>query len=131
VRWRYRRKLKVRFLSPHHASVLAREPRLVSMPRILPASDLERRHSFATYLLGPGHSHYPGADGSPRHQNHDDLHAFSQQRASGSPEPLRSIVIVRRLIGGSANQSWNCSDLADDLPAARDLLEGLRTTWRV
>jgi hypothetical protein len=66
-------------------------------------------------------------DGSPRHQNHDDLHACSQQRASGSPEPRRSFVTVRTLIGGSANQTRNCSDLADGLPAERDLVEGLRT----
>ena len=64
VRWRYRRKLKVRFLSPHHASVLARPIFLVSFPPIdivmLPKTcsthaliaDLMRFSSLASSLRG-------------------------------------------------------------------------------
>jgi hypothetical protein len=102
---------------------------LSNAPLSMPATQGQRSAfiRYPPFRTWPGHSHDPGADGSPRHQNHDDLHACSQQRASGSPEPRRSFVTVRTLIGGSANQTRNCSDLADGLPAERDLVEGLRT----
>jgi len=65
--------------------------------------------------------HHSGTDGSPRHQNHHDLHARSQPRHPGRPQPCRSFVTGQTLIGGSAYQTRIGSDLRQTICRASDL----------